>query len=71
MSLTVGTGIGMGVLVGGKLFRGAHGAAGGLADLPTGHSTSTAAPGARAHRLGPVEDVASEHAIVGHAHALA
>jgi predicted NBD/HSP70 family sugar kinase len=32
--LTVGTGIGMGLLVDGKLFRGAHGAAGEVADLP-------------------------------------
>ena len=32
--LTVGTGIGMGLLVNGKLFRGAHGAAGEIADLP-------------------------------------
>ncbi|MFI5607966.1 ROK family protein [Amycolatopsis sp. NPDC051903] len=62
--LTVGTGIGMGVLVGGKLFRGAHGAAGEVADLPTG------VPGVRPHRPGPVEDVASAHAIVAGAHAL-
>ena len=34
--LTVGTGIGMGILVGGNLFRGAHGAAGEIADLPYG-----------------------------------
>src|SRR5690242_8456201 len=34
--LTVGTGIGMGLLVNGKLFRGAHGAAGEIADLPFG-----------------------------------
>jgi predicted NBD/HSP70 family sugar kinase len=34
--LTVGTGIGMGLLVDGRLFRGAHGAAGEIADLPFG-----------------------------------
>ncbi|WP_432852534.1 ROK family protein [Amycolatopsis sp. CA-161197] len=64
--LTVGTGIGMGVLVGGKLFRGAHGAAGEIADLPAGARAS----GARAHRPGPMEDVASAHAIVARARAL-
>ncbi|WIX77954.1 ROK family protein [Amycolatopsis carbonis] len=58
--LTVGTGVGMGVLVGGKLFRGAHGAAGEIADLPAGARAS----GARAHRPGPMEDIASAHAIV-------
>jgi predicted NBD/HSP70 family sugar kinase len=34
--LTVGTGIGMGILINGRLFRGAHGAAGAIADLPYG-----------------------------------
>jgi hypothetical protein len=34
--LTVGTGIGMGILIGGSLFRDAHGAAGEIADLPYG-----------------------------------
>ncbi|QYN17804.1 ROK family protein [Amycolatopsis sp. DSM 110486] len=64
--LTVGTGIGMGVLVGGRLFRGAHGAAGEIADLPAGARVS----GARAHRPVPMEDVASAHAIVARARAL-
>ncbi|WP_326834082.1 ROK family protein [Amycolatopsis rhabdoformis] len=64
--LTVGTGIGMGVLVGGRLFRGAHGAAGEIADLPAG----ARAGGARAHRPGPMEDVASAHAIVARARVL-
>ncbi len=37
--LTVGTGIGMGIVVGGRLFRGAHGAAGEVGYLPyTGQS---------------------------------
>ncbi|WUV53028.1 ROK family protein [Amycolatopsis sp. NBC_01480] len=62
--LTVGTGIGMGVLVDGKLFRGAHGAAGEIADLPAGSG------GARAKRPGPMEDAAAAHAVVAHAREL-
>ncbi|WP_229478795.1 ROK family transcriptional regulator [Mycolicibacterium mageritense] len=58
--LTVGTGIGLGILVGGKLFRGAHGAAGEIADLPYG----TVPAGVTAHRPGPVEVVAAGQAIV-------
>lgn len=58
--LTVGTGIGMGLLVEGKLFRGAHGAAGEIADLPYGPLPSAA--GAR--RPGPVEAVAAGQAVV-------
>ncbi len=53
--LTVGTGIGMGILVNGKLFRGAHGAAGEIADLPYGRVPA----GVAAHRPGPVEVVAA------------
>lgn len=58
--MTVGTGIGMGILVGGKLFRGAHGAAGEIADLPD----ERVAPGVTAHRPGPVEVMAAGRAIV-------
>jgi predicted NBD/HSP70 family sugar kinase len=58
--LTVGTGIGMGILVDGKMFRGAHGAAGEIADLPYGRVPS----GAARHRPGPVEVVAAGHAVV-------
>ncbi len=36
VTLTVGTGIGLGIVVGGKLFRGAHGAAGEIGYLPFG-----------------------------------
>jgi predicted NBD/HSP70 family sugar kinase len=58
--LTVGTGIGMGILMNGKLFRGAHGAAGEIADLPYGQVPA----GAAAHRPGPVEVVAAGDAVV-------
>lgn len=58
--LTVGTGIGMGILLQGKLFRGAHGAAGEVADLPYGRVPS----GVATHRPGPVEVVAAGEAVV-------
>jgi predicted NBD/HSP70 family sugar kinase len=58
--LTVGTGIGMGIVVNGKLFRGAHGAAGEIADLPYGRVPA----GVAAHRPGPVEVVAAGDAVV-------
>jgi predicted NBD/HSP70 family sugar kinase len=58
--LTVGTGIGLGILVGGSLFRGAHGAAGEIADLPYGRVP----PGVPTHRPGPVEVVAAGDAVV-------
>jgi predicted NBD/HSP70 family sugar kinase len=63
--LTVGTGIGMGILIGGRLFRGAHGAAGEIADLPYGRVPA----GVTAHRPGPVEVVAAAQAVVSSAHA--
>ena len=62
--VTVGTGIGMGILVNGKLFRGAHGGAGEIADLPYGHVPA----GVFAHRPGPVEVVAAAQAVVEAAH---
>lgn len=62
--LTVGTGIGMGILIGGKLFRGAHGAAGEIADLPYGDIPA----GVAARRPGPVEVVAAGQAVVAAAH---
>ena len=58
--LTVGTGIGMGILLDGNLFRGAHGAAGEIADLPYGRVPA----GVTAHRPGPVEVVAAGDAVV-------
>jgi predicted NBD/HSP70 family sugar kinase len=64
--LTVGTGIGMGLLVDGRLFRGAHGAAGEIADLPFGPLPA----GAPAHRPGPMETAAAGQAVVEAARAL-
>jgi predicted NBD/HSP70 family sugar kinase len=58
--LTVGTGIGMGILIDGKLFRGAHGSAGEVADLPYGEVPA----GITTHRPGPVEVVAAGDAVV-------
>jgi predicted NBD/HSP70 family sugar kinase len=60
--LSIGTGIGLGLVIGGRLHRGAHGAAGeiGFLPLPSGH------PGdARdARRRGPLEAAASAAGIV-------
>jgi predicted NBD/HSP70 family sugar kinase len=64
--LTVGTGIGMGILINGKLFRGAHGAAGEIADLPF----DRVPPGVTRHRPGPVEAAAAAQAVVSAANAL-
>ncbi|MCR6489039.1 ROK family protein [Amycolatopsis sp. OK19-0408] len=64
--LTVGTGIGMGLLVDGRLFRGAHGAAGEIADLPYGPLPD----GAPARRPGPVETVAAGQAVLEAARSL-
>jgi predicted NBD/HSP70 family sugar kinase len=64
--LTVGTGIGMGVLLNGKLFRGAHGAAGEIADLPFDHVPA----GVARHRPGPVETAAAAQAVVSAANEL-
>lgn len=41
VSITVGTGIGMGIVVNGQLFRGAHGAAGEIGYLPYGTARAT------------------------------
>ncbi|WP_414675428.1 ROK family transcriptional regulator [Lentzea sp.] len=54
---TVGTGVGMGIVVDGKLFRGAHGAAGEVAFLPFDKSTSDV------HR-GRFEEVAAAESVV-------
>jgi len=64
--LTVGTGIGMGLLLNGKLFRGAHGAAGEIADLPFDRVPA----GVRNHRPGPVESAAAAQAVVSAANEL-
>jgi len=49
----VGTGVGMGIVAGGRLLRGAHGAAGELGQLPTGDHAV-----APAEELGPLEAIA-------------
>lgn len=41
--LALGTGVGLGLLIDGKLFRGARGAAGEIADLPIGHDPNSPA----------------------------
>jgi predicted NBD/HSP70 family sugar kinase len=64
--LTVGTGIGMGLLLNGKLFRGAHGAAGEIADLPFDRVPA----GVTQHRPGPVETAAAAQAVVSAANVL-
>lgn len=64
--LTVGTGIGMGLLLNGKLFRGAHGAAGEIADLPFERVPA----GVTEHRPGPVETAAAAQAVVSAANGL-
>jgi predicted NBD/HSP70 family sugar kinase len=60
---SIGTGIGMGVILGGHLYRGANGAAGEVAFLPLGESDPlTSAPGARRH--GMLESVLSASGVV-------
>jgi predicted NBD/HSP70 family sugar kinase len=54
---TVGTGVGMGIVVDGVLFRGAHGAAGEVGFLPFGKSTSDV-------QRGQFEDAAAAESVV-------
>jgi predicted NBD/HSP70 family sugar kinase len=42
--LSLGTGAGLGLLIDGKLFRGARGAAGEISDLPIGHDPTSPSP---------------------------
>lgn len=63
--LSVGTGIGMGVVIDGKLWRGAHGAAGEIGFLPTAIDDAVPAPSrASTRRRGMLESVASANAVV-------
>jgi predicted NBD/HSP70 family sugar kinase len=57
--LTVGTGIGMGIVVGGRLFRGAHGAAGEVGYLPYGWPPPGTPP-----REGMLESAAAAQSVV-------
>ncbi len=67
--LSIGTGIGMGIIVDGELYRGARGAAGEIAFLPMGADDPLAqAPGIRRH--GMLESVASAHGVVATAQRL-
>jgi predicted NBD/HSP70 family sugar kinase len=57
--LTVGTGIGMGIVVDGRLFRGAHGAAGEVGYLPFGRPPPGTPP-----RAGMLESAAAARSVV-------
>jgi glucokinase len=63
--LTVGTGVGGGIVIGGRIFRGATGGAGELGHTLVGLdiSRSVPAPGERFPQPGSLEDVASGHAL--------
>jgi predicted NBD/HSP70 family sugar kinase len=59
--VSVGTGIGMGVIIDGELYRGAHGAAGEVGYLPLGEDGTA---GREARRRGILEEAASADAVV-------
>ena len=62
--VSVGTGIGMGVIIDGELYRGAHGAAGEVGYLPLGQDGAGGAAGRDARRRGILEEAASADAVV-------
>jgi predicted NBD/HSP70 family sugar kinase len=62
--VSVGTGIGMGVIIDGELYRGAHGAAGEVGYLPLGAEDGRPARGRDAKRRGIFEEAASADAVV-------
>jgi predicted NBD/HSP70 family sugar kinase len=62
--ITVGTGIGMGIVVDGQLFRGAHGAAGEVGYLPYGWPPEDSEP----PEQGMLETAVSGHSVVQKAH---
>jgi predicted NBD/HSP70 family sugar kinase len=63
--VSVGTGIGMGVIIDGELYRGAHGAAGEVGYLPLGGDDGAAGATRRdARRRGILEEAASADAVV-------
>src|SRR5215472_7292241 len=49
--LSLGTGVGLGLLIDDRLFRGARGAAGEIADLPIGHDLTSQIPAVGAFEL--------------------
>jgi len=61
--VSVGTGIGMGVIIDGELYRGAHGAAGEVGYLPLGAEADVPA-GPDVRRRGILEEAASADAVV-------
>jgi len=62
--VSVGTGIGMGVIIDGELYRGAHGAAGEVGYLPLGGDEPSAGARRDARRRGMLEEAASADAVV-------
>src|SRR3954454_19033873 len=62
--VSVGTGIGMGVIIDGELYRGAHGAAGEVGYLPLGAEGDAPTRGRDAKRRGMLEEAASADAVV-------
>ena len=62
--VSVGTGIGMGVIIDGELYRGAHGAAGEVGYLPLGAEEDGSARGRDPKRRGIFEEAASADAVV-------
>src|SRR4029453_15303218 len=62
--VSVGTGIGMGVIIDGELYRGAHGAAGEVGYLPLSGDEEGGAAGPRAKRRGMLEEAAAADAVV-------
>jgi predicted NBD/HSP70 family sugar kinase len=65
--LWVGTGVGMGIVIGGNLYRGAGGAAGEIGYMPLGVGDPHD-PGLR--RRGQLEEATAASAVVGHARAM-
>ncbi|WNV91871.1 ROK family protein [Umezawaea sp. Da 62-37] len=64
VAITIGTGIGMGIVIDGRLFRGANGAAGEVGYLPYPDSTQDT------QVRGQFEGAAAAHSVVDMAHAL-
>jgi predicted NBD/HSP70 family sugar kinase len=62
--VSVGTGIGMGVIIDGELYRGAHGAAGEVGYLPLGDDEAARSERRDARRRGMLEAAASADAVV-------